>query len=219
MTRRYTPVEVSWPDTPEFVEAADFLAMTTHERFVELLWDGYGLLRRRLQPVREGMEDVERSVTQILFMCIADVMIGPTTFYCVHGFHEQETRMPAPAQPPTYDLAFVFRANPRMSWPIEAKVLWTDTRIAPYVHDVVDQYLTCRYGPFSNSGAMLGYLVTGDAGSVLDNVASALGSKMLSREPRGMGCRGHTLHSRTVPEGKLYPIDFACHHLVMPVGG
>ena len=44
-------------------------------------------------------------------------------------------------------------------WPIEAKVLKTDRKLAPYLRDLDDKYLKCKAAPFSHEGALIGYLI------------------------------------------------------------
>jgi hypothetical protein len=43
------------------------------------------------------------------------------------------TRSAAPAKPPAYDIAFIWHDNPRVAWPIEAKVVPTPGTLAPGV--------------------------------------------------------------------------------------
>ena len=127
---------------------------------------------------------------------------------------------PSPAQPPQYDIAFVLRTDEDMMWPLEAKVLGTAGRVSDYLDDVKNQYLICRYAPFSGSAAMLGYLLSGDASDALDSIGKKLGCAL--HEMKGpLSMRPHKIshHVRVVPAGKLYPIDFACHHLILEFSG
>jgi hypothetical protein len=104
-------------------------------------------------------------------------------------------------------------------WPLEAKVLETPRALAEYERDVREEYLTCRYAPFSSSGAMLGYLISGSALDALANIAKKLGCVLdtVAEFPS----RPHRLsnHRRSVPTGKPYPSDFRCHHLVLEYPG
>jgi hypothetical protein len=72
---------------------------------------------------------------------VSAALTGFEPLVCIHAQREFETRMPAPAQAPECDLAFVLRANPRVSWSAEAKIVATDRTIAAYVADVDVQYL------------------------------------------------------------------------------
>ena len=86
-----------------------------------------------------------------------------------------------------------------------------------YVAEITDQYMTCRYAPFSSGGAMLAYMIAGTPERFFDNVAVALACRM--EAPPWTGSRPHRLsvHQRDVPDGKPYPRAFECHHLAMPI--
>ncbi|WP_377828410.1 hypothetical protein ACFKHW_32070 [Bradyrhizobium lupini] len=146
-------------------------------------------------------------------------MSGDEPFYVQHSPFEHETMAPPPAQPPAYDIAFVVRAEERIMWPIEAKVLETPGAVAAYERDVRQEFLTCRYGPFSEEGAMVGYLLTGLAVDALTAIEKSLGCA-LNTVP-AFASRPHraSSHKRTVPIGKSYPINFRCHHLILEFPG
>jgi len=105
-------------------------------------------------------------------------------------------------------------------WPAEAKVLNSSDALADYLADIRDQYLTCRYAPFSESGVMLGYLLTGRPLDALENIARRLEATFIEAEPLDPN-RPHrsTIHPREVPAGKPYPTPFRCHHMLMPFHG
>src|SRR5205085_1138808 len=125
--------------------------------------------------VSAGDEDVERSITQLLEPQIHRAMSGDEPFYPQHGAYEDESRKPPPAQPPCYDIAFVMNANPRLKWVLEAKLMRTDGRVAEYIADVRNEFMTCRYSPFSGEGAMVGYLLAGTPSVALQTIAAKLG--------------------------------------------
>src|ERR1039457_4224810 len=124
------------------------------------------------KPPHVDDRDLERSITQLLEPRIRDAMTGDEPYYIQHGSFERETMAPPPAQPPAYDLAFVLRADERIMWPLEEKGLETPGTLAEYEREVREQYLTCRYAPFTASGAMLGYLLSGMATDALARIAS-----------------------------------------------
>lgn len=178
-----------------------------------LVWEGYDSMRANMPAV--DTRDLERSISQLLEPRIDDAMTGYEPFYIQHGSYEHETMAPPPAQPPAYDLAFVLRADERIMWPIEAKVLETPGRVADYERDVRDEFLTCRYAPFSSAGAMLGYLLTGSPADALRAIEAKL-SCVLAPVP-AFAARPHRVsnHQRAVPSGKNYPVKFSCYHLVL----
>ncbi len=178
------------------------------------VWQGYELLVEEL-PAAIDERDLERSITQSLELRIRKVMSGDEPFEIQHGPYERETMQPPPAQPPQYDLAFLLREDERLMWPLEAKVLKTDTALGKYVKDLKNEFLTCRYSPFSSEAAMLGYLLRGRP----DRVFQGLEAKIpctLDAHPTfsDRPCRMSD-HIREVEKGKPYPTAFRCHHLVM----
>jgi len=190
----------SWMRNPAIVLLKPVLA--AHERMVSE------------NPFVDG-RDPERSITQLLEPRIRDVLSGDEPFYVQHGPYERETMAPPPAQPPQYDLAFVLRADERVMWPLEAKVLETPNQMAAYESDIKEQFLTCRYAPFSSSGAMLGFLLSGTIDDTRIAIQKKLGTELftitdLLSEPAWV-----SHHSRVVPAGKAYSPSFDCYHLVL----
>jgi hypothetical protein len=177
------------------------------------VWTAYDSMRANM-PVVDA-RDLERSISQLLEPRIRNAMTGDEPFYIQHGPFERETMAAPPAQPPAYDLAFVLRAEERIMWPAEAKVLETPGRLADYRRDVQEEFLKCRYAPFSAAGAMLGYLLTGTAADALTGIEKVL-EVTLEEVPAHL-TRPHRVskHLRAVPAGKAYPSDFRCYHLIL----
>jgi hypothetical protein len=177
------------------------------------LWAAYDNMQSN--PPHVDNRDLERSITQLLEPRIRDAMTGDEPYYIQHGSFERETMAAPPAQPPAYDLAFVLRADERVMWPLEAKVLETPATLAEYEREVREQYLTCRYAPFTSSGAMLAYLLTGTPADTLTRIATKLNVAL--DQVAEFSTRPHRLsaHQRVVPAGKPYSVDFKCHHLVL----
>lgn len=199
---------------PAFVALARAWMQAPADTLLTLVWAAYDNMRATPPPV--DTRDLERSITQRLEARIDDAMSGDEPFRVQHGAFEHETMAAPPAQPPQYDIAFVLRSDERLMWPLEAKVLETAGQLSKYLEDVRDQFLTCRYAPFSGSAAMLGYLLSGDASEALDGISKKLGCEM--HPPNGRSStRPHRTshHVRTVPFGKSYPSEFVCHHLVL----
>ncbi len=198
------------------------------QQMLTYVWEAYDYVYTNclsnLSFENEDYEDLERSITEDLEGRLQDCIDRYLPYRVQHEASERESRKPAPASPPQYDIAFVWRANPRIMWPLEAKVVKTDqdntsSNLGEYVKEVQDNFLTCRYAPFSNGGAMLCYFKSGNVTSLLNNIANRLGCT-LSVYP----CfheRPHRTseHMRTVPEDKKgqYPAHFCCHHLIMPL--
>nr|WP_244619857.1 hypothetical protein [Methylobacterium oryzae] len=205
------------PDAAFIAQAGAWIGQA-ETAFTDLVWRGYAQLRT--MEARFDTRDLERSITEQITAAIDDEVPGEAPYYVQHSPFERETMLAPPAQPPAYDLAFVMRADPRIMWPVEAKILITPKALADYVADVVDQFLTCRYAPFSPSGAMLGYLLSGAPEDTLANIAKRLGVRYTETTPLDTE-RPHrsAWHARTVPADKAYPSPFRCHHLILGFHG
>jgi len=202
---------------PNFVVLVRAWMSNPAEMLLGFVWSAYDVMRKDNPEI--DTHDLERSITQLLEPRVRASMTGYEPFYVQHGPFERETMMPAPAQPPQYDLAFVLRANERVMWPLEAKVLEKAKAVARYVRDIEEQYLTCRYAPFSGSAAMLGYLLDGEATDAFAAIAHKL-SCALDPVP-GHANRNNRVsqHARCVPPSKAYPASFACYHLILDYVG
>ena len=214
----HTYSEKRWPDTPEFNSVLRSWKVAGSIILLRLVWKGYDSFYKEVLSkldCSQDDKDLERNITQLLEPKIRRAMNGFEPFDVQHGPYEHETRQPAPAQPPQYDIAFVLRANPRVMWPLEAKVLRTDGYIKNYVDEIENNFLTCRYAPFSNEAAMLGYLLSGDCNKAFDNIKSKTGWDLKNHPNFAVRAQKVSRHKRRLPEGEKYPIDFICHHLLL----
>jgi hypothetical protein len=198
---------------------SDFLRLSSvwckdqSEIMLGFIWRGYDQMQSD-KPIVDG-RDLERSITQLLEPRIGRAMTGDEPFYVQHGPFERETMQPPPAQPPQYDIAFILRAEERIMWPMEAKVLETAGAVSEYIKDIHAQYLTCRYAPFSGEGAMLGYLLSGTADDAFQNIARKTPCKLEDHPTFTSRPQKLSRHTRNVPSGKAYPSKFCCHHLML----
>ena len=198
---------------PNFITLACSWMQNPAQRFLGFVWLAYENMKTF--PPCVNTKDLERSITQLLEPRVRDMMTGDEPFYIQHGPYERETMKAPPAQPPEYDLAFVFRADERIMWPMEAKVLETSKSVAAYIHDIQNEFLTCRYAPFSNSGAMLGYLLTGTPDDSFVEIAKKLGCTLELVAEHPTKPNRLSQHKRNVPVGKPYPDEFDCYHMIL----
>jgi hypothetical protein len=216
----HTYSERRWPDTPEFNSVLHSLKQAGSTILLALVWKAYDKFCKetvvQVDCSKED-EDLERDITQLYEPMIHEVMTGYEPFYVQHGPYERESRESAPAQPPQYDIAFILRNNPRVMWPLEAKVLRTDGRVAGYIKDMQCNFLTCRYAPFSSEAAMLGYLLSGNSKVVFVSIAQK--SKWELNVHKDFPKRNHRTsdHKRKVPKDKHYPVHFRCHHIIFNI--
>ncbi len=204
------------PD-PVFIAQACAWMKDPASLLLGFVWDAYDAFCAD-RPIIDD-RDLERSITQLLEPRIRDAMSGDEPFYIQHSPFERETMMPPPAQPPAYDLAFVLRADERIMWPLEAKKLETPGQTAEYERAIREQFLTCRYAPFSGSGAMVGYLLSGLPVDALSHIAAKLGCPLEAVAALAARPQRVSYHRRAVPSGKNYPSDFACYHLILEYPG
>ncbi|MGA2864793.1 MAG: hypothetical protein ABSF95_09920 [Verrucomicrobiota bacterium] len=221
MRRRQTISEQRWPKDASF----DSLRAWPSDAGVVILrrvWAAYddlgaGVLSTVKWSAAE--DEIERSLTAYHSLKIQERQTGDEPFILHPEMPEFESREPAPARSKAYDFGFVMRGGDySMIWPIEAKVLKTDRRLARYLRDLDDKYLKCKAAPFSHEGALIGYLLSGNPRVVFDGITAHLG-QLLFPHPI-FSARNHrtSTHKREVPQGKPYPKDFLCHHLVMELG-
>ena len=206
-------VSSSSPIDPAFIKLAQSWMTETEQRFLAFIWLAYNDLVSSNAAIDE--RDLERSITQLLEPRVREALTGDEPFYVQHGPYERETMKAPPAQPPEYDLAFVLRADERIMWPLEAKVLETSGGVGAYVRDITDEFLTCRYAPFSGSGAMLGYLLTGAPEDAFEAISKKLGTALEEADNPAIAVSRYSSHKRKVPTGKPYTADFKCYHMML----
>ena len=191
------------------------------------VWQAYDELYRTTWSKvswTEEYSDVERSLSEDLERTLREQMRRDSflSITVQHAPSEREARSKtkANAQPPQYDIAFQWH-DPRIMWPLEAKVLKSDkntqANLKDYIQTLQDRYLTCYYAPFSNGGAMIGYLKTGDAEEVIQHIANRLSTPLAPHPTFTNRCHKTSDHQRVVPPGKDYPVHFRCHHLILPL--
>ncbi|MGK7959119.1 hypothetical protein [Crocosphaera sp.] len=187
---------------------------------LELIWQGYEILQANVLSqidVKQADKQIEKSLSSLLERRIRDVMTGDETFVVQHEVPEFETSVSDKAQPPTYDIAFILRANERIILPLEAKVLHSDGQVGEYVKEINNNFLTCRYAPFSSEGGMLGYLLKGLSNRAFNNIAKKTPCTLSDNPDFPKRHHKTSDHQRSIPENKLYPLNFRCHHLILKI--
>jgi hypothetical protein len=217
---RKTISESVYSDRYEFVELAKNWRPDAITIILNLIWQGYDLDKGDVLSkidLSQAYDQLERDITQSLSVYIEQAKSGFEPFVIRSEWFEMQTREQSPARPKQYDLAFVWSnpANVRIVWPIEAKVLRSDSSVTEYVNEITGNYLTCRYAPFSSEVGMLGYLLRGSSTIAFNNIGTAVPCT-LSDHPDFLE-RQHKVsdHTRTVPMGERYPVKFRCHHLLL----
>jgi hypothetical protein len=220
MNPRNTIINLRWPDASDFAAIANEWREDASTILTSFIWDAYELLKKDvLEQIdsNQNEAELERCITQLLEPRIRKVMTGYEPFYVQHGVNEFETRKDPPAQPPQYDIAFLLHSNPRIMWPCEAKVLSTDGAVAEYINDIKNEFLTCRYAPFSSGGAMLGYLFSGSPENVFNNLEKKIPCKLIPLTKISDRAQRYSDHIRQVKIGKSYSVHFRCQHLILQI--
>jgi hypothetical protein len=95
-------------------------------------------------------------------------------------------------------------------------MLNNDNDLDHYAKEIEDNFISGRYATYSAEGAMLGYLLSGDIGQVLKNVAQKI-RKRLTPHPNFVD-RAHRIskHERQGVDGRKKE-SFYCHHLAIAV--
>lgn len=196
----------------DFVVIAQRWCGLLSKRLLTFIWQGFERLCAENPPTL-NLRD-ERNVTQHLVGCIRRYVSRYAPYDIEHHPFEESTQSTPRAQPPAPDLGFLLHADKSVMWPIEAKVLHSDSDVRDYAAELTDNFLTGRYGPFSSQGALLGYLLAGNADTAFANIATSLSCKM-GPHPAFMS-RPQRLseHTRNLPPGRNAPQIFICHHLL-----
>lgn len=206
------------PIPKDFVAIAGHWCANYSTNLLSFVWQGYDLLLKEL-PAGINNKDLERSICESLELRIRRVMSGYEPFDIQHEPGEREAMLQPPARPKQYDLAFKLRAQEWIMWPFEAKVLETDAAVSDYKNDVINEFLTCHYAPFSSEGAMLGYLLKGSVENVFRNLEDKIPCSLAAHPDfQDRSCKMSD-HIRQVQAGKLYPSNFRCYHLILEFPG
>ena len=216
---RLTPFDLAWPDdAEEYANLARDWGGAVFEGMLTAVWNGYDDLAASILEridINEADDEIERTITQILEPCIRRHLSGDEPYYAQHGPYEPATRRPAPAQPPQYDIAFVLIRNPKVMWPLEAKVLRSDGQVALYVRDIQQEFLTGRYAPRVNGGAMLGYLLQGTPATAFHNISRRLSCPLLPLPKFHTDRHRVSVHYRSLANPDFLSGNFRCHHMLM----
>jgi hypothetical protein len=218
---RSTYFQRRWPNTPLFQDIARDWCQDHSRLLLDLVWRGYDLaLDQDLAavPISAGDEAKEDSLNHLLAMRIDQCKSGDEPFRVADGPPEHARRKPGKGQPPQPDIGFVWHEDPNCVWPLEAKVLLTETDLKEYLKEIERNFLTGRYAAFSTEGAMLGYLIQGNPEAALDHISRRLGVPMIPH-PHFLR-RPHRVsdHPYRVEDLSHRAECFLCHHLILVVG-
>ncbi len=219
--RRPAPSELVWPDDPADADLPQAWAQGVAIQALSWTWRAFDRLQQELLvkvDLRQPLEQVERDLTRNHFVELQKVYQAETEGFSVlipvHEWPEMETRSPAPAKPPAYDLGFVHPENRRWAWPIEAKVLKTPGTLADYLADVLEKYDSGVAAPLVGEGGMIAYLLSGVPAEFFSNLQERLpNSLVILPEFAHRAHRASTHQRKNAPELRLHHMAMACQLL------
>ena len=215
-----TYLERRWPDSPPFQEMASRWCQDQSRLLLDLVWQGFDLLLAQdLNVVRfsDSDEAKEESLNSLLALRIQQCKSGDEPFAVQHQPPEQTKRKRRRGRSPQPDIGFVLYDYPRAAWPLEAKVLARDEAVGPYVAEINDNFITCRYATFSSEGAMLGYLLHGEPEKTFAAIAASLAQALMPHRHFPDRDQRVTYHQRRQIPHPNSPREFTCHHLLLRI--
>lgn len=214
---RPTLSELRWPtDDESHRQAVDWAEGITFQIF-DWTWRAYDALSISVLhhvDLSQPLDQLERDLTRNHFAEIQALWAretdGESSIEPQPEYPELETRSPAPAKPPAYDIAFVWRANRRIALPIEAKVLKSPSTLADYLGDT-DKFVTGIAAPLVGKGGQVGYLLKGASSDFFTNLECRLNIRL--HIVRGFAQR----HHRESQHDRSNHCVLRLHHLIMPL--
>lgn len=225
MSRRITTIfDHAFPNTPEWNAITEAWSGSVVEEMLTLVWEGFDRMKRKILAkvdFNQPLHQLERTLTdahatEITLLWKAN-QTGFESFLPKHEAWEPSSIASPSAMPPSYDIGFENVNDPRLRWPVEAKVLARPTDVQRYLGDLKQKYLSGIGAPFSTEAALLGYLITGKQRDTVRAIERSLGE--LTPFPL-FASRLHATseHQRAVPGIKNGAIHlFVCHHLIAPL--
>lgn len=223
MSRRIVTIyDHAFPNAPEWNGIADAWSSDVVESMLSLIWEGYDRMKAKILSkvdFTQPLHQLERTLTdahatEILLLWKSN-RTGFESFLPKTEMWEPSSITSPSAMPPSYDIGFENVNDPRLRWPVEAKVLSRPTDVRRYLDDLNLKYLTGVGAPFSPQAALIGYLMDGKTIDAIAAIQSALKASLKPFPPFAHRKHHTSEHPRSVigiHGGK--PHIFDCHHLV-----
>jgi hypothetical protein len=222
MSRRVSTLfQQIWPQTPEFDVIAQSWPEDVVIEMLTLVWCGFDEMKanhlsavdftQTIHQLERGLTDLHAREITLLWKAKAS---GFGSFLPKPEAWEFASCSSPSAMPPSYDIGFEHVSDPRLRWPVEAKVLATSSDVGRYLSDLTEKYLSGKGAPFSHSAALFGYLRSGSTSAAVGALEKRLHRK-LSGHPAFKG-RAHRIstHKRKTGDVGAKKTVFDCHHLI-----
>lgn len=216
---RPTASELAWPIDIDSRRKAQEWAGRGTMQVLDWTWRAFDSMRNSALSridLSQPLEQLERDLTSHHFLEIQHLWAletnGFSTFCPHHEWPEMASRSPAPAKPPAYDIAFVCADNPRVAWPIEAKVVATTGRLASYLADTA-KFIEGKAAPYAGDGAQIAYILTGLATDFFAKLSQRLALELqpVPEFPNRSHCSSR--HARvSAPSLRLHHMAMLCAH-------
>jgi hypothetical protein len=208
-----TRVPDTSPANPEFVAVATAWRSDGIIKLLRYVWAGYCALRAENPPTLDTSDEV--NINSHLESWIQRKKPKNCPFHIQHTPPEPATRRSPSRPPPTPDFGFFPWSDCRAMFPLEAKVLQTDGDLSKYLKALRLSFLQCRYAPHSSEGAMIGYLLAGDAQVVFEKLGSKLHAQLERHSAFPTQPHRCSEHERKHRRCRNCPLIFRCHHLIL----
>lgn len=226
MSRRITTIfDQAFPDAPEWNTIATAWSESVVEEMLTLVWEGFDQMKSKvLKKVdfTQPLHQLERTLTDAHMSAITLLWkanrTGFESFLPKHEAWEPSSITSPSAMPPSYDIGFENVTDPRLRWPVEAKVLAKPADVKRYLGDLNQKYLSGTGAPFSTEAALLGYLVSGQVTDTLAAIQASLEIKLNLFSLFASRLHKTSQHVRSaqgIQNGVSH--TFVCHHLIAPI--
>ena len=228
MSRRIVTIyDHAFPDAPEWDAIADAWSKDVVESMLSLIWEGYDRMKVKIL----SKVDFSQPSNQLERM-LTDAHATEITLLWKANHHGFETFLPKQepwepssikspsAMPPSYDIGFENVNDPRLRWPVEAKLLTRSKDVKRYLDDLKLKYLPGIGAPFSTQAALLGYLLDGKVVDTIAAIQAALGVSLKLLPSFALREHHTSEHPRSVSgihSGAIH--TFVCHHMIAPLRG
>ena len=216
---RPTLSEQAWPMDDESRRQAQDWASGVTAQVLDWTWRAFEALHANVLShvdMTQPLDQLERDLTSKHFIEIQRIFVAETDGFPSiiphHEFPENQSRPGGCGKPPASDICFIWYANQRVTWPIEAKVVPTPGALAKYLRDV-NKFTDGIAAPFVGEGAQIAYLRTGTPRDFFDNLRRSAGMSSLQHS-QDFPNRPHKVsaHPRNPAP------DLRLHHLAMSCG-
>ena len=227
MSRRIVTIfDHAFPNSPEWNAIADAWSEDVVESMLTLVWEGFDKMKSKILSkvdFSQPLHQLERTLTDAhateITLLWRTNRTGFESFLPKHEMWEPSSIVSPSAMPPSYDIGFENVSDPRLRWPVEAKVLARPTDVKRYLDDLRLKYLSGIGAPFSTQAALLGYLMEDKVIATIAAIQAALGTPLKIFPPFAERLHHTSEHLRSVSgiNGGT-PHTFVCHHLIAPLG-